>query len=113
MSLVIARSDDFWTDLLRQVDWYRDSAAPEVAERYTDAVQVTLEELANAPGIGRPRFMDWPELAGIRSWRVQRPYNRHLIFYRFDEEKLFAERIIHGARDLSRRLLHSPYEAED
>jgi plasmid stabilization system protein ParE len=33
-----------------------------------------------------------------------------LIFYRFDEETLMAERVIHGARDLPRRLLQSVYE---
>jgi len=112
MSLVIAQSDDFWMDLQRQVDWYRDRAGPEIATGYVDAVEVTLEELAKAPGIGRPRFKDWPELAGIRSWRVQKPYHRHLIFYRFDNETLFAERVLHGARELPRRLLQSPYEAD-
>jgi plasmid stabilization system protein ParE len=113
MSLVIVQWDGFWADLRRQVDWYRDNAASGVAERYVDAIEATLQELAETPGIGRPRFMDWPELAGIRSWRVQRPYHRHLIFYRFDDKTLFAERILHAARDLPRRLLESPYEPED
>ena len=113
MSLILARSDDFWADLQRQVDSYRDQAGPEVATGYLDAVEATLHQLAKTPGIGRLRFWDWPELAGIRSWRVQKPYRRHLLFYRFDAQTLFAERIIHGARDLPRRLLESPYESED
>jgi plasmid stabilization system protein ParE len=113
MSLVIAQSDDFWADLQRQVDWYRDHAGSEVATAYVDAVEATLQQVARSPGIGRPRFGDFPALAGIRSWRAQRPYHRHLIFYRFDDTTLFAERILHGARDLPRRLLQSPYEEED
>jgi toxin ParE1/3/4 len=108
MSLAIHQADDFWADLLKQVDWYRDNADPEVAERYLDAVEATLHVLANAPGLGRPRFRDWPELAGIRSWRARKPYHRHLIFYRFDDRTLRAERILHGARDLPRRLRESP-----
>lgn len=112
MSLVIQQSDYFWADLQQQVDWYRDKAGSDVATRYVDAVQATLQQLAKAPGIGRPRFWDWPELAGIRSRRVQKPYHRHLMFYRFDEKMLFTERVIHGARDLPRRLLQSPYEEE-
>ena len=111
MSLGIRQSDYFWADLLRQVDYYRDHAGPEVAERYVDAVEATLQELANTPGLGRPRFRDWPELAGIRTWRVQKPYHRHLIFYRHDDKTLTAECVVHGARDLPRRLLQSPYEA--
>jgi len=63
------------------------------------------------PGLGRPRFQDWPELAGIRSWRVGKPYHRHLIFYRFDKETVTAERILHGARNLPQRLRESPYES--
>jgi len=95
------------------VDWYRDHAGSEVAEGYVNAVEATLQALARTPGLGRPRFANWPELAGIRSWRVQKPYHRHLIFYRHDPESLMAERVLHGARDLPRRLLQSPYEAED
>jgi plasmid stabilization system protein ParE len=113
MSLIIAQSDYFWADLQRQVDWYRDSASSEIAARCVDAVETTLRQLSNTPGMGRLRFSDWPELTGIRSWRVQKPYHRHLIFYRFDDNTLFAERAIHGSRDLPRRLLKSPYEGHD
>ena len=113
MSLGIRQSDYFWADLLKQVDWYRDHASPEVAERYVNAVEATLQELANAPGLGRHRFTDWPELAGIRSWRVRKPYHRHLIFYRHDDKMLTAERVVHGARDLPRRLLQPPHEADE
>lgn len=80
MSLVIAQSDYFWVDLQREVDWYRDRAGSEIATEYVDAVEATLHQLAKAPGIGRLRFRDWPELAGMRSSRVQRPYQRHLVF---------------------------------
>jgi toxin ParE1/3/4 len=110
MILVVRQSDDFWADMLKQVDWYREKASPEVAEGYVNAVEATLLSLAKTPGLGCPRFVRRPELAGIRSWRVEPPYQRHLIFDRFDEELLMAERIIHGARDLPRRLLQSPNE---
>jgi plasmid stabilization system protein ParE len=113
MSLTIQRADFFWADLLKQVDWYRDKAGPKVAEAYVDSVEATLLELSKMPGLGRSRFQYRPELAGVRSWRVRKPYHRHLIFYRFDEDTLMAERILHGARDLPRRLLQSPYESAD
>jgi plasmid stabilization system protein ParE len=80
--LALQQSDYFWADLQKQVDWYRDKAWPEVAERDVAAVEATLHELAETPGLGRPRFHDWPELAGLHSWRVRKPYHRHLIFYR-------------------------------
>jgi toxin ParE1/3/4 len=110
MIRLVRQSNDFWADMLIQVDWYRKKACPEVAEGYVNAIEATLQSLAKNPGLGRLRFQRWPELADIRSWRVDPPYQRHLIFYRFDEELLMAERVIHGSRDLPRRLLQSPYE---
>jgi len=105
MIRVVRRADVFWADMLKQVDWYREKAGPEVAEGYVNAIETTLQTLTKTPGLGRPRFPRWRELVGIRSWRVERPYHRHLIFYRFDEDTLIAERVIHGARDLPCRLL--------
>jgi toxin ParE1/3/4 len=108
VSLRLDQSDYFWADLAKQVDWYRDNASPEIAVRFVDAVEATLAALTKSPGLGRPRFVDWPDLAEIRSWRVNRPFHRHLIFYRFHSETLYAERLIHGARDLPRRLRELP-----
>jgi toxin ParE1/3/4 len=102
--LRLQQSHWFDADLRRQVDWYRNEAGPEVAERFVIAVETTLGILARAPDLGRLRFTKFPALAGIRSVRVQRPFHRLLIFYRYDARSLFAERLIHGARDLPRRL---------
>jgi toxin ParE1/3/4 len=110
MIRAVRQSDYFWADMLKQVDWYREKAGSEVAEGYVNAIEATLQTLAKTPGLGRLRFHGWPELSGIRSWRVQRPYHRHLIFYRFDKNTLVPERVLHGARDLPRRLLQSPFE---
>ncbi|MBU6401890.1 MAG: type II toxin-antitoxin system RelE/ParE family toxin [Verrucomicrobia bacterium] len=110
MSSRLQRSDWFWADLTGQVDWYRDAAGSEVAERFVEAVEATLKSLARAPGLGRRRFSGWPELEGIRSFRVQRPFHRLLIFYRCESGTVYAERLIHGARDLPHRLRESPYD---
>jgi toxin ParE1/3/4 len=110
MTLRLERSEYFWADLERRVDWYRDHAGPEIAERFVAAAQSTLATLCQSPGLGRPRFKTWPELSGIRSYRIQPPFHRHLIFYRCEATSLFVERLIHGARDLPRRLTQSPFE---
>lgn len=110
MNLQLQQSSWFWADLNRQVDWYRDKAGEDVAEQFVDAVEDTLIRLARTPAIGRQRFLEWPELVGVRSFRVQQPFQRILIFYRFDATALFAERLIHGARDLPGRLLDHPHD---
>ncbi|MBE7502869.1 MAG: type II toxin-antitoxin system RelE/ParE family toxin [Verrucomicrobiales bacterium] len=110
MTLRLEWSAYFAADVERRVDWYREQAGPEIAEQFVACVRSTLTALCRTPGLGRPRFLDWPELGSMRSFRVERPFHRHLIFYRFDGSRLLAERLIHGARDLPRRLTESPFE---
>jgi toxin ParE1/3/4 len=108
MSLAVQRADFFIRDFELQALWYLSKAGTEVARRYLSALDATLELLRIQPGLGRARFFRHPQLKGIRSFRVRRPFDRHLVFYRFDRNTIFAERVIHGMRDLPRRLLEAP-----
>jgi len=110
MTLRLEWSEYFRVDLEKGVDWYRNNAGPKNAERFVSAVQYTLTALCQTPSLGRPRFKMWQGLSGIRSFRVESPFHRHLIFYRFDATSLSAERLVHGARDLPRRLTQPPFE---
>ena len=62
MNLSLQQSDDFWADLLKHVDWYREHAAPEIAERFVDTVEATLDSLRRTPGLGRQRFVTAHEI---------------------------------------------------
>jgi len=103
MPLTLHQSSFFLADAESQFRWYLAEAGPEVAQRYRLAVQATLARL-----VGRLRFADDPELTGLRSCTVIRPFNKQLLFYRVVGEMLIAERTIHGARDLPRRLKEPP-----
>ncbi len=76
-----------------------------MARRYLIAVDRTLEALAQQPELGRVRRFRQPELRGVRSLAVNRPFHRNLMFYRFDETGVEAWRVIHGSRDLPQRLM--------
>ena len=95
-------------DVEVQFRWYLAEAGPEVARRYRQAVQATLAKLLQIPDLGRPRFTGDPELAGMRSCTVIKPFGKQLLFYRVVGETLIAERTMHGARDLPRRLKEPP-----
>jgi plasmid stabilization system protein ParE len=71
-----------------------------VARRYLGALEATLVLLCHEPGLGRRRRFRHPLLRGFRSFRVNPPFNCHLIFYRYDDTTLYAERVMHGAREL-------------
>jgi toxin ParE1/3/4 len=108
MSLSLRRSELFIRDFEIQVDWYFRRAGEEIAVGYLEALDRTLAQLARHPGLGRIRHFRHPKLQGLRSFRVAPPFNRHLIFYRFDASVLVAERVVHGMRNLPRRLIEPP-----
>ncbi|MBI2949632.1 MAG: type II toxin-antitoxin system RelE/ParE family toxin [Verrucomicrobia bacterium] len=95
-------------DLTNQYRWYLDHANAEVAERFLAAFDATIDRLAGMPGIGRLRRFRSPELRGTRSLQIGSGFNSHLVFYRVAGDALSVERIMHGARDLERRLMEPP-----
>jgi toxin ParE1/3/4 len=110
MKLLLQRSDYFNQDFDTQYRWYLDKGGAELAERYLEAVETTLNALVLQPGLGRLRHFKNPALQGMRSLRIRTPFHRHLLFYRHTDFDLFAERIMHGARDLPTRLAEPPSE---
>jgi plasmid stabilization system protein ParE len=104
MSLSLQKADAFREDFTLQALWYVRQAGEDVAGRFQQAVDSTLTQLCAQPDIGRRRHFRHPKLQGLRSFAIRRPFHRLLIFYRTDALTLQAVRLMHGARDLSRRL---------
>lgn len=113
MTLALQRAEFFVRDFDLQFQRYLGEADAPIAERYFAALEATLEQLTRHPALGRIRRFDHKELKGIRSYRVNPPFHKHIIFYRYDETTLFAERVVHGARDLPRRLVQRPGAREE
>ena len=108
MSLRSSISGRAEAGLTHQYRWYFANASVEVADRFLEGFDATVKKLALQPGLGRRRRFRAEELAGIRSFPVSRPYGVQLIFYRSSGDVLSIERVMHGARDLPRRLLEPP-----
>lgn len=92
-------------DLTREYKWYVKNADQTVAERFLQAFEMSVERLSRIPTLGHKHRFRAPELRGIRSFPVSRPFAVHLIFYRLTGDELCIDRVMHGARDLPRRLL--------
>lgn len=108
MRLSLHRAGDFNTDFDQQYRWYLEQAGEELAERFLEAVLLALRSLAGQPDLGRRRKFRHPGLQNLSSFRVNPPFDRILIFYRVTNETLEAWRLMHGARDLPRRLVEPP-----
>ena len=108
MRLRICISGRAETDLTHQYLWYLENSNAEVAARFLAGFDATIERLALHPVLGRVRKFRAQDLAGVRSFPVGGRFGVHLIFYRTAGGVLNIERVMHGARDLPRRLLEPP-----
>lgn len=100
----VERSDRFRSDVVREFLWYEEHAGLDVAERFRSAVASTIELLGMNPEIGPYCGIKDERLASLRFFPVNSPFDKFLIFYRLESEKMIAIRLMHGARDLPRRL---------
>jgi plasmid stabilization system protein ParE len=108
MSRSLVKAAVFESDVASTFTWYAKEAGETIAWRYFRAVDRTLTQLAEHAGLGKTRRFRHPELQGLRSFRVEPPFDVHLVFYRYTEKELSAERLMSGRRDLGRRLRETP-----
>ena len=112
MSLAVQKASAFTADFENLFVWYVAEAGVEVAWRLQMSLDFSLGKLSIRPDLGRPRHFQHPKLSGLRSFPVERPFGNILIFYRANEDVLVAVRLMHGARNLPRRLRESPSSNE-
>ena len=86
-------------DIREAVRYYRLQAGEDVAIRFVAAYQSALEALAAHPGAGSPRYGVSLDIAGLRSWPLERfPY---LIFYIDQRDHIEIWRVLHGSREVT------------
>ena len=79
-----AKRPRFLLDLAEELTWLKDKAGADVAERWYDALLLTVQFIERNPFVGRERKDLSP--AGIRSWRM-RGFPRWLVFYAVSPQK--------------------------
>jgi toxin ParE1/3/4 len=87
-------------DLSSAYHWYLNKAGVDVAERFLSAFEQACIGISASPSPGRLRHFRYPELAGIRSTLLPKPFETYLIFFRAEEKNLAVARVLHGMRDL-------------
>jgi toxin ParE1/3/4 len=108
VTLRVVQTPESLADIALQADYYAQRENVALAQRFTDAVKSTVWLLAGHPRIGKETDYTHPKLAGIRLFLVRKPFDKHLIFYRVCGDTLDIVRVVHGLRDLPRRLLDPP-----
>lgn len=108
MSLPVRRSDEAQLDVEFQAEYYGQRDGLQLALDFTHAVERSCAALGATPFLGPLYKLKHARLGRLRKWRVEEPFDKHLIFYWVDQDAIAVVRIIHGMRDLPRRLLEAP-----
>lgn len=108
MSLRVVQTPESLADLALQAEYYAQKDGIALAVRFAEAVKASVRLLSHHPWIGKETHYRHPKLVGIRFLLVRKPFDKHLIFYRVRDDELDLVRIVHGMRDLPRRLLDPP-----
>jgi toxin ParE1/3/4 len=87
-------------DARRILSDLNDKAGRLVAARYAIEFEATFRRLAVFPGIGAPR----PALGTHARMAVVKPY---VVIYDWQEDTVTVLRILHGRRNLTRKLVRS------
>ena len=91
-------------DLIAQWVWYAENAGIEVADRFLDAAERTLDLAAKQADSGALCHFGRIELQGMRRVPVADGFERILLFYFPLQDGVDLIRVVHGSRDLQRLL---------
>ena len=83
---------------IEKIAFYFAQNAPEVKNRFYQAIDKTVRVLARSPNLGERFPTQNPKLQGMRVWRID-GFPNHLIFYHSTGGRLEILRVFHGARD--------------
>lgn len=83
----------------------------DVANRFLDACEQTIQQIAHTPQIGAIRHFRHPALRDVRMWRIK-GFEKYLIFYRPYADFVEILHVVHGARDLN-MLFDDPEQKKD
>jgi toxin ParE1/3/4 len=88
-------------DIIRQFRYYLLEDANEIATRFLDAVDESIEAICQMPHIGAPTQFKNTIFSGLRTWTVK-GFEDMLIFYVVQPDVVRVVRVLHGRRDIKR-----------
>lgn len=75
----------------------------DAANRFLNAVDETIERLAEMPGLGSSLETSNPKLEGLR-FRLVKGFKKYLILYIPQVDSIDVVRVLHGARNIQKLL---------
>ncbi|MBI1831100.1 type II toxin-antitoxin system RelE/ParE family toxin [Candidatus Sumerlaeota bacterium] len=94
----IVRTSSFWRDLKGLIDYFDQVHAEAAAVRFIDAVDETIDFIADFPDLGSSWESSRPRREGMR-WRLVKGFENYLILYRRNQDRVYVMRVVDGRRN--------------
>jgi plasmid stabilization system protein ParE len=95
----IVRTSSFWRDLKGLIDYFDRVQAQGAAVRLIDAVDETIDGIAEFPDLGSPWESSRPRPESVR-WRLVKGFENYLVLYHRDGERIYVRHVVDGRRNL-------------
>jgi plasmid stabilization system protein ParE len=93
------RTSSFWRDLKSTLDYFDEVRAEDVALRFLDALDATIDFIEEFPDLGSSWESSKPRHSGLR-FRLVKGFDKHVVLYRRDAEYVHVLRVIHASQDI-------------
>jgi toxin ParE1/3/4 len=87
------------------IAYFRSRKALQAGRRFLTSLEASIQQVAEMPEIGATWESPYPELAGVRTWKVK-SFESYVIYYRPLQRRLEIMRVLHGSRDAMPLLLN-------
>ena len=99
----VLRTSTYWCDLKGIIDYFDDVLAEDVALRFLDALDASVQFIMDFPDLGSPWESSRPRQSGIR-YRLVTGFQNYVILYRRDGDTVHLLRVLHGSQNIKELL---------
>jgi plasmid stabilization system protein ParE len=97
------RTSSFWRDLKAILDYFDHAKAEDVALRFLDALDETIDFIMEFPDFGSPWESSRPRHAGLR-FQLVKKFENYLLLYRRDDQRIYLLRVLHASQNIEELL---------
>jgi plasmid stabilization system protein ParE len=95
----VLRASSFWRDLRDAIDYFDDVHAEDAGLRFLEALDKTIDFIAEFPDLGNPWESAESRFQGMR-FRLVTGFEGYLVVYRTRDEHVYLLRLLHGSQNI-------------